>query len=593
MGQGCSKPYVWSLLHMADVVPEHVHFERAQVDGMGRDPGWIPRYRPHADLINEEQDNSEPPEIAMRTLEAMVALPYTYDGRTPVEMFRRTPATGCEPTSRQTQESTVSAIGDSAHAAAAGHTDTLVAVSDTPPAEHIVAETLSFTHSTAKNEERLMYVEGIGRPEARNSFRSGLDGVDDMCTSSGRVAGTSVKRKSLPNSATNLKLSLATGDVSRNLRVANRGVRGTSTGSQATVFRGTRTDWQTSTDIPAKRQGPYIPIAHNDFERINYPYEGHLHDSPAQQPPPNASGHNLRLREGRANLREAFVLQKPANGPLRLTPSIELTPASPTTTDADRSGSDHRRNRGQQAPTNSANLLQVPRAQRCRRHCSQTRSSNSKTKRKPVSPNSAWKENEFPNAISRISIPGNLLTQARLPEPRFLTSGDYPDIPSLQGEGYPCPAEAILSHPTKPLPQLPRPANNPSKPNVRASESSADSVPTGAECTLRYSDVPSTYTGTLQLSFMRRQATSIVHLTDKDRGGSTPANAASTSRVAILLRSSPHESAPDETFPLLRSAAIRRSIWGLMLFKRDSLAIILAAIDCPFEVVFARGNCEE
>ena len=76
-----SEPHTWFDSRQAKRDIEHSHVEYDRYNSKTQDPLLIPSYSPDAKLNTQKQEDSEISEMSSTKLKAMVALPYTYDGK--------------------------------------------------------------------------------------------------------------------------------------------------------------------------------------------------------------------------------------------------------------------------------------------------------------------------------------------------------------------------------------------------------------------------------------------------------------------------------------------------------------------------------
>ena len=268
-------------------VPEEIPLDRGHCDGTQQGRNGTLHCRPHSDLVTYDRRIPKPCDISPDAIMATVALPFTYDGRKPqVEMAEYTPAPRNKIVLSRIRSSSVPAIENSS--AVVGHIQNHIGVSDTPPEEQTTAETSSYTHSAAKDEERRAYVTTINRHEPRNSCRSFAGEVDHIEAYAGCETNSVVRRKPLPDSAVCLGRCVQAGNISRALRLAHPGVRGSSMSSQATGSREGPGDDQALNGVLAEQLfQPNFQVAagrQKPDEMLN-PYADMVEDAPFQQKP--------------------------------------------------------------------------------------------------------------------------------------------------------------------------------------------------------------------------------------------------------------------------------------------------------------------
>ncbi|KAL9100456.1 MAG: hypothetical protein Q9163_004167 [Psora crenata] len=544
-------------------------------------------YEPCPTQTSQDDGDGEPAWIPDRKLGATTVMPHIYYGRpTGSEMLQRVPAMGVQAHADGPSKLAVAAMDNAA--AAVCYTQHTVVASDTPAAEQITAQTAtSSSHQPMEQEKCLPYLNFIGATEGHSpgNFTHGEGPT---------AAYTFEERKPLSASGLTLEVSMRAANVSRAQRLRNRGLRRNTTSSMATAFKNTTLEWHDSTDTlveqPLHRISD-IPYIKDDWNAINDRARYGSRNDPVMQPPILMPEHRLRRCHAKENLYKGLITQSPANGHIGLAPSITLTPASPSMDNVDGVVLSHS---SQHALGDSANLLQVPRARRGRNNSAGTQTSDSAAKQKPTSPSSASRQKATPNEIRRELVSCNTPAQVHGLVPGLLTSEDRPGSPSLQGIGFPYPPKAI---PRELAVLIPRSRGNwdeyPST-GISELECNAKYVSTDAERSAYGSVELPLHTSVPQLPIMRRHSIFRLRLSGSNHhelgesARTRPLNKLIPSQPECVAASLLRDHAPDDSFPFLRKAAVLQPGLGVKLFGRDSLVVVLAAVEILF-VVFPDG----
>ncbi|KAL9636529.1 MAG: hypothetical protein Q9164_002771 [Protoblastenia rupestris] len=544
---------------------------------MTRDPLLIPSYSPDAKLTTQEQEGFEISETSPTKLKAMVALPYTYDGK-PAEIVvvKHATDTGIEVAINEPSESSFPATKTFTTAAAVRYTENQVAVSDIQHAGYSATETLPSEHHPTKDEQRPACNDGTIHAEAQTKIRTSFIASDNLSINSRPNGYTPPTRKPLPASDIDLALCMETGKNSQALRLRNDSSTRASVISQPVDCVQSATERHVSIDPLVQQpveQGRYVPIGPQGNENISNHRDGYVSEALMQQPHNHALEHQMRRRKGNENLHQDFVTQEPI-------PLIIRTPASPIICPTDQPTQIDSQNNSQQPSAKSAHLLQAPKSQRCRRHSSTPKSSGFKIKRKPVAGPSAKTYKPVPkttpdNAASVCNPPTGTHHAA---ESDFLTTEEFADVPTLQGLGSPYPPESIPSHSME---AQSRPQDSLTLSSIGEATPNTDTVPTDIEITLSPTRTRSSPASAPQLPAMKRQSVFLIHFADVDPTDlELNLSMPPTSPLpALPLAPLCTYRAPDGSFPLLRKAAICHSSWALLLFGRDSLVSVLDAVD--------------